>query len=80
MNMNVRHWKPKGIHLENNSDMYADKEEGVKYRFDAIDVDVLGNVYEQYLGFVQGRKSGQKREQGIYYTPSYIVNYGQKYS
>ncbi|HHT9139001.1 MAG TPA: Eco57I restriction-modification methylase domain-containing protein [Candidatus Wunengus sp. YC60] len=57
-------------------DMYADKEEGVKYRFDAIDVDVLGNVYEQYLGFVQGRMSGsKKREQGIYYTPSYIVNY-----
>lgn len=57
-------------------DMYADKEDGVKYRFDAIDVDVLGNVYEQYLGYVQGRSGdSKKRKQGIYYTPSYIVNY-----
>ncbi len=57
-------------------DMYADKEEGVKYRFDAIDVDVLGNVYEQYLGIVQGQiADSKKRKEGIYYTPSYIVNY-----
>lgn len=58
-------------------DLYADKEKGVKYRFDAIDVDVLGNVYEQYLGYVQGREGGKgkRKEQGIYYTPTYIVDY-----
>jgi len=58
-------------------DLYADKEKGVKYRFDAIDADVLGNVYEQYLGYVQGREGGKskRKKQGIYYTPTYIVDY-----
>lgn len=62
------------------NDLYSDKEEGVKYRFDAIDSDVLGSIYEQYLGHVQQKrtktKEGEKRKkQGIYYTPAYIVNY-----
>lgn len=62
------------------SDLYSDKEGGVKYRFDAIDSDVLGSIYEQYLGHVQQKRSktkeGEKRKkQGIYYTPAYIVNY-----
>ncbi len=58
-------------------DLYGSKEAGVKYRFDAINVDVLGNVYEQYLGYVQGREGGKskRKKQGIYYTPTYIVNY-----
>ena len=49
-----------------------------------IESDVLGNIYEQYLGNIL--KSTPKRakleeskthrkEQGIYYTPSYIVDY-----
>lgn len=62
------------------NDLYSNKEGGVKYRFDAIDSDVLGSIYEQYLGHVQQKrlktKEGEKRKkQGIYYTPSYIVNY-----
>jgi len=54
------------------------------YLFDVIGVEVLGNIYEQYLGFVprltekrvkyepkpEVRKAG-----GIFYTPEYIVNY-----
>ena len=54
------------------------------YLFDAIGVEVLGNIYEQYLGFVprltekrvkyepkpEVRKAG-----GIFYTPEYIVDY-----
>jgi len=37
-------------------------------------------MYEQYLGYVQGRKSEEKQKskrksQGIYYTPKYIVEY-----
>ena len=58
-------------------ELYGDKEGGIKYRFDAIDVDVLGNVYEQYLGHVQKREgeTSKRKKQGIYYTPSYIVDY-----
>jgi len=57
--------------------LYSNKEAGIKYRFDAINADVLGNVYEQYLGYVQGREGGQskRKKQGIYYTPTYIVDY-----
>ncbi len=57
--------------------LYSGEEEWIKYRFDAIDADVLGNVYEQYLGTIQqedGKKSKRKK-QGIYYTPSFIVDY-----
>lgn len=59
-------------------DLYADKEKGVKYDFSAIPADVLGSIYEQYLGFVQGKGlvNGTKRKkQGIYYTPAHIVDY-----
>jgi type I restriction-modification system DNA methylase subunit len=54
------------------------------YMFDAIPLEVLGNIYEQYLGYTiklagdnikyelkpEVRKAG-----GIYYTPEYIVDY-----
>lgn len=62
------------------NDLYSGKEGGVKYRFDAIDSDVLGSIYEQYLGHVQQKRSkttegDERKKQGIYYTPSYIVNF-----
>jgi type I restriction-modification system DNA methylase subunit len=60
------------------------KDNSYRYDFSIIESDVLGNIYEQYLGNVL--KSTPKRakleeskthrkEQGIYYTPSYIVDY-----
>jgi type I restriction-modification system DNA methylase subunit len=60
------------------------KDETYRYDFSSIESDVLGNIYEQYLGNIL--KSTPKRakleeskthrkEQGIYYTPSYIVDY-----
>lgn len=71
------------------------------YDFAAIDADVLGAVYEQYLGYVaqvaqeqakreaaQARFLGfeepvfeleakrlKRKEQGIYYTPKFVVDY-----
>ncbi len=60
------------------NDLYADKERGVKYNFAAIDADVLGSIYEQYLGFVQGKglvNGAKRKKQGIYYTPAHIVDY-----
>lgn len=68
------------------------------YDFAAIDADVLGAVYEQYLGYVaqeakkrateQARLLGfeapafelearriKRKQQGIYYTPKFVVDY-----
>jgi adenine-specific DNA-methyltransferase len=53
------------------------------YDFSAIDADVLGMVYEQYLGSQVrdpgGRQAAEKRvkrkARGIYYTPQPVVRY-----
>jgi len=65
--------------------LYESKDKSYVYNFDWIDADVLGQVYEQYLGkLLQQTKSGKsrlkdgqahKKEQGIYYTPTYVVDY-----
>lgn len=59
--------------------LYETKD-GYRYDFSVISADVLGGIYEQYLSFVQGRKSEDKskskrKSQGIYYTPKYIVEF-----
>ncbi len=65
------------------NNLYGDRESGVKYNFAVIKPDVLGKVYEQYLGHLL-QKAGKKGEdlgktkrkkQGIYYTPTFIVDY-----
>ena len=65
--------------------LYESKNGDYIYNFDWIDADVLGQVYEQYLGKLLAQtksgkaqlKDGQahRKEQGIYYTPTYIVDY-----
>ncbi len=54
------------------------------YDFSVIASDTLGSIYEQYLGHIlkKTHKSAKfsesmthRKEQGIYYTPSYIVDY-----
>ncbi|MCK4589529.1 MAG: N-6 DNA methylase [Nanoarchaeota archaeon] len=65
--------------------LYESKNKEYIYNFDWIDADVLGQVYEQYLGKILAQtksgkaklKEGQahRKEQGIYYTPTYIVDY-----
>jgi len=58
-----------------------ESQDGVYYDFDAIDADVLGNIYEQYLATVMREgggmleREGKRKEMGIYYTPTYIVDY-----
>ncbi len=55
--------------------------DGYRYDFSAISTDVLGGIYEQYLGYVQGKRQKEERtkskrkSQGIYYTPKYVVEY-----
>jgi len=55
-----------------------------RYLFDQIPGDLFGSIYEQYLGTIlegTGKrvkldsKSGKRKKMGIYYTPSYIVDY-----
>lgn len=64
--------------------LYESKESLTNYDFFAIDADVLGNIYEQYLGHILRKtlkrakiesKDTHRKEQGIYYTPTYIVDY-----
>jgi len=65
--------------------LYESKDGEYIYNFDWIDADVLGQVYEQYLGKLLAQtRSGKakltngqahRKEQGIYYTPTYIVDY-----
>ncbi|MBN1940977.1 MAG: N-6 DNA methylase [Candidatus Diapherotrites archaeon] len=65
-------------------ELYSVRNNAIEYDFGIIDADVLGNIYEQYLGYllkttakrVKGTASKAKRkEQGIYYTPRHIVDY-----
>ena len=54
------------------------------YNFNAIDADVLGTAYEQYLGHVIAaprrsaevvEKRAKRKSQGIFYTPTFVVKY-----
>ncbi len=55
------------------------------YDFRAVSADILGKVYEGYLGFkaqdpqgkksVSGEKSAKRKAQGIFYTPQFVVRY-----
>lgn len=56
----------------------------IPYNFAFIDVDILGSIYEEYLGYVLKKtkknailseSEAQKDELAIYYTPIYIVEY-----
>ncbi|MCI0477363.1 MAG: N-6 DNA methylase, partial [Anaerolineales bacterium] len=62
----------------------------VRYNFALIDADVLGRVYEQYLGAVMADETrrgvrpnapttaptkSKRKSQGIYYTPTFVVKY-----
>ena len=55
-----------------------------RYLFDQIPGDLFGSIYEQYLGTILAgtekrvtldSDSGKRKKMGIYYTPSYIVDY-----
>ena len=59
-------------------------KDGESYDFSIIDADVLGTIYEQYLGNILRKTEkrakltenhAHRKEQGIYYTPPKIVSY-----
>jgi predicted type IV restriction endonuclease/methylase of polypeptide subunit release factors/uncharacterized phage-like protein YoqJ len=64
--------------------LYESKDGLYRYDFSLISADVLGNIYEQYLGRILKKvgktnklevSKAKKKSEGIYYTPTYIVNY-----
>jgi type I restriction-modification system DNA methylase subunit len=64
--------------------LYRTKDKSISYDFSIIDADVLGTVYEQYLSHILKKTEKRatltenhthKKEQGVYYTPTYIVDY-----
>ncbi|OGY43412.1 MAG: hypothetical protein A2729_04545 [Candidatus Buchananbacteria bacterium RIFCSPHIGHO2_01_FULL_39_14] len=70
--------------LEYEDSLFADvikqlykNKKGIRYDFASINADVLGSIYEQYLGQIQEseKNKSKRKSQGIYYTPRYIVDY-----
>ena len=66
------------------SGLYNTKDLAIYYDFSQIEADILGNIYEQYLGHILRKTEkraklkeshAHRKEQGIYYTPTYIVDY-----
>ena len=64
--------------------LYQTKDRSISYDFKIIDADVLGTVYEQYLSHILKKTERRaalaenhthQKEQGIYYTPVYIVEF-----
>lgn len=64
--------------------LYNGTGESSGYRFDQIRADVLGSMYEDYIGYIlkeEGdvfeleREMGKRKAEGIYYTPTYVVEF-----
>ena len=64
--------------------LYTSRDGVIRYDFNAIDADVLGGIYEQYLGHLLKRageevevisERGKRKAHGIYYTPKFVVRY-----
>jgi len=77
-------WDDNNDTLEKVIPILYGKEGYYEYDFKDIPADVLGSVYENYLGYrLSKSKKGttiskdakKRKEQGIYYTPTFIVDY-----
>lgn len=77
-------WEDDGGSLQKVIDILYGKKGYYEYDFSIMPADILGSVYENYLGYMLSKsqkgltldKSSEKRkEQGIYYTPTFIVDY-----
>ncbi|MDP3043099.1 MAG: N-6 DNA methylase [bacterium] len=77
-------WEEFGGATEKVIDILYGKKNYFEYDFSVIPADVLGNVYENYLGHQlkkskakesSGKNLKKRKEQGIYYTPKFIVDY-----
>lgn len=62
--------------------LYHSDEQKQDYDFSIINADILGGIYEQYLTHILNLskkeilpENATKKNKGIYYTPSYIIDY-----
>lgn len=63
--------------------LYHSEEQMQDYDFSLIDADILGGIYEEYLGYVLktggegefSEEAERKALEGIYYTPKQIVDF-----
>lgn len=77
-------WEEHSGATEEIIDILYGKRGYYEYDFKAMPADILGSVYENYLGYrlAQSKKgvtvakdAKKRKEQGIYYTPNFIVEY-----
>src|SRR3989338_5584116 len=61
---------------------YTHPKTKLRYRFDAINTDILGHAYENYLSYkITTKKKGlveeqfKRKQSGIYYTPEFLVDF-----
>lgn len=43
------------------NELYKTKNKGIRYNFDDIPADIFGNIYEQYLGYIQKEDAKAKK-------------------
>jgi len=64
--------------------LYEGTGESSGYLFDQIPADILGSMYEDYIGYIlkeEGeiykleREMKKRKAEGIYYTPTYVVKF-----
>jgi adenine-specific DNA-methyltransferase len=81
---NFETWEDHNGSISKVINILRGKESYYEYDFKAMPADVLGTVYENYLSYrLQKSKKGvtvakdaeKRKEQGIYYTPNFIVDY-----
>lgn len=84
-------WEDYSGATEEVIDILYGKKSYFEYDFSIIPADVLGSVYESYLGYKMqkapkktnlfgevvelGKDAKKRKEHGIYYTPQFIVSY-----
>lgn len=77
-------WEEYGGAMEKVIPILYGKKGYYEYDFKVMPADVLGGIYENYLGYrLSKSKKGttiskdakKRKEQGIYYTPTFIVDY-----
>jgi len=77
-------WEDDGGGLEKVIRILYGKQGYYEYDFSVMPADILGSVYENYLGYklsqsqkglTLDKSAGKRKEQGIYYTPTFIVDY-----
>lgn len=77
-------WEEHDNYTKKVIDILYGKSGYYEYDFKIMPADILGAVYENYLGYKleqlkKGNKAGQdskkRKEHGIYYTPEFVVDY-----